>query len=125
MTSVQLIDRLVAIFPEFRPYWEAKNYGSFTLHGVFVVFTSFFYERHELLLADRVAALGTFVSECMAPDDDNLLDNAAATCFVENIAGMPCNHRISPYLTGPARRYWQYFGGQDAEVALAPEPRSE
>src|SRR5690242_10198269 len=35
----------------------------------------------------RSSALGVFVSECMAPADDGPLDNAAATCFVENIAG--------------------------------------
>lgn len=112
MTSAQLLDRLAALFPEFRPYWDANNYGSSTLHGVFEVFTGYFQERHESLPADRVAALGQFVSECMAADDDNRLDNAAATGFVENIAGEPCDSRLSPHLTGPARRYWQYWGGR-------------
>lgn len=119
--SVQLLDRLAALFPEFRPYWEANHYGSFTLHGVFMVFTFFFRAHHGSLPADRVAVLGEFVTECMAPDDDNLLDNAAATCFVENIAGEPCDRQLSPHLTGPARRYWQYWGGQDTGPSAAPD----
>ena len=120
MTPQALLDRLVDLFPDFREYWSGpSNYsrnddGSFTLHGVFIEFTHFFRERHAALPADRVAALGAFVSECMAPADDGPLDNAAATCFVENIAGEPCDRNLSPHLTGEARRYWLAWGGQDA-----------
>jgi hypothetical protein len=118
-----LLDRLVALVPDFRTYWDNPGNcfrghdGSFTLHGVFAEFTSFYEERHAGLPADRVAALGAFVSECMAPADDGPLKNAAATCFVENIAGEPCDRQLSPHLTGEARRYWQAWGGRDEPAA--------
>jgi hypothetical protein len=118
MTPQSLLDRLVALFPDFRAYWDdpGNNFrdddGSFTLHGVFCQFTSFYKERYAALPAERIAALGAFASECMAPADDSPLDNAAATCFVENIAGEACDRKLSPHLTGEARRYWQAWGGR-------------
>jgi hypothetical protein len=93
MTPQELLERLVALFPDFRARWDdpgncfRNDDGSFTLHGVFAEFTGFFRARHVALPVDRIAALGAFVSDCMAPADDGPLDNAAATCFVENIAG--------------------------------------
>jgi hypothetical protein len=120
MTPQALLDRLADLFPDFRGYWNdpgncsRNDDGSFTLYGVFAEFTGFFRERHAALPADRVAALGAFVSECMAPADDGPLDNAAATGFVETIAGEPCDRDLSPHLTGEARRYWLAWGGQDA-----------
>ena len=129
MTPQALLDRLVALFPDFRAYWvdpgnsPRDEDGSFTLHGVFVEFTGFFRDRHAALPADRIAALGAFVSECMAPADDGPLDNAAATCFVENIAGEPCDRELSPHLTGEARRYWQAWGGRGEPVAAPDRPR--
>jgi hypothetical protein len=118
MSPRALIDRLVALFPDFRAYWDdtencyRDDDGSFTLHGVFAEFTSFYRERHARLPADRVAALGAFVSECMAPGDDGPLSNAAATCFVENIVGEPCDRNLSPHLSGEAKRYWLAWGGR-------------
>jgi len=128
MTPQALLDRLVALFPDFRAHWDDPDncfrdeHGSFTLHGVFAEFTGFFRERRAVLPADRVAALGAFVSECMAPADDRPLVNAAAICFVENIAGDPCDRELSPHFTGEARRYWLAWGGKDAEPGAAPAP---
>lgn len=128
MTPQSLLNRLVDLFPDFRTYWDApgncclNDDGSFTLHGVFSKFTGFFRERHTALPADRVAALGAFVSECIAPADDGPLDNAAATCFVENIACEPCDRELSPHLTGEARRYWRARSGR-AIAGAGTEPR--
>jgi hypothetical protein len=124
MTPQDLLDRLTALFPDFRAYWDdpgncfRDDDGPYTLHGVFAEFTGFFRERHAVLPHDRIAALGTFVSECMAPANDGPLDNAAATCFVENIAGEPYDRELSSHLTGEARRYWQAWGGS-AEASEA------
>jgi hypothetical protein len=123
MTPQALLDRFVALFPDLRAFWDdAGNYsrnddGSFTLHGVFAQLTDFFRERHAALPPDRVAALAAFVSECMAGNDDGPLDNAAATCFVENIAGEPCDRELAPHLTGEAKRYWQYWCSAETDAA--------
>jgi hypothetical protein len=117
MTSQALLDKLFALFPDFRAYWDdpancfrGKD-GSFTVHGVFAQFSGFYQERHATLPSDRVEALGTFVSACMESSDKRL-DNAAGTCFVENIAGEPCDRELSQHLTGEARRYWRAWGGR-------------
>jgi hypothetical protein len=113
MSPQELVDRLAATFPEFRQYWDnpgncfRNDDGSFTLHGVFSEFTSYFRERHKSFRPDQVAALGAFVSDCMAPDDDSDLDNAAATCFVENIAGEECDRELARHLARPARKYFE------------------
>ena len=48
----------------------------------------------------------------MDSGDENL-DNAAGTCFVENIAGEPCDRELARHLSGEARRYWRYWGGHE------------
>jgi|SRR5579883_2004880 len=127
MTPRALLDRLVDLVPDFRASWDDPGNcfryddGSFTLHGVFAAFSHFFRERHAVLPADRVAALGAFVSGCMATGDNGPLDNAAATCFVGNIAGEPSDRELAPYLTGEAKRYWHAWGGR-AEPGAAADP---
>ena len=124
MTPQALLDRLVALFPDFRAYWDdpgncfREDDGAFTLHGVFAEFTGFFRQLHSSLSAERVAALGAFVSECMASADADL-DNAAATCFVENIAGDECDRELARHLSGEARKFWQASGGR-AEADTDP-----
>jgi hypothetical protein len=43
------------------------------------------------------------------------LDNAAATCFVENIAGEECDRDLRGHLFGPALDYWRAWGGRKSE----------
>ena len=117
MTPQVLLDYIISLFPDFTAYWDdpgnwfRADDGSFTLCGVFFEFTAFFRERFEVLPRDRVATLGAFISECMASADADL-DNAAATCFVENIAGEECSHDLALYLTGEAREYYRAWGGR-------------
>src|SRR5262245_46285110 len=114
MTPQALLDRLVALFPEFRARWDNTGNcfrgddGTFGLHGVFAEFTGFFRERYKSLPAERVATLGAFVSECMASADADL-DNAVATCFLENVAGEECDRELARHLSGEARGYWQVW----------------
>ena len=118
MTPHVLLDRLVALFPDFRAYWDdpgncfRNDDGSFSLHGAFAEFTSFFRERHKSLPSGRIAALGAFVSDCIASADGDL-NNAAATCFVENVAGEDCDRELARHLVGEARKYWKAWGGRD------------
>jgi hypothetical protein len=44
---------------------------------------------------------------------DAALDNAAATCFLEDIAGDECDRELARHLTGEARRYWRAWGGRE------------
>jgi hypothetical protein len=120
MAPAALVERVVALFPEFQAHWDDPSNcfrdddGKFTLHGVFAVFTHFFKDRHASLPPDRIAALGAFVSHCMESGSEDL-GNAAATCFVENIAGEGCDRELSRHLTGAARTYWRFWSGNDGD----------
>jgi hypothetical protein len=102
-----LLERLVAVVPEFGPFWDDPGNcfrgddGSFNAYGVFAELASFLPER--MTLGER-AALGALVSECAGRDDD--LGNAACTCFIECVAGRPAGAGLLPYLTGCARDYY-------------------
>jgi hypothetical protein len=108
---------LVEIFPDFGPYWDdpgncfREDNGAFTLHGMFSEFTAYLREHHGSFNGEQIAALGRFVSDCMASKDE-ILDNAAATCFVENIANEECGRVLGRHLSGEARKYWQACGGR-------------
>jgi hypothetical protein len=114
-TPRELLDRLVALFPEFAAYWDSPENcfrnrdGTFTRHGAFAQFSIFFGECYEWLPADRVAALAALLTECMAsPDSD--LGNAAATCFLENVAGERFHQDFRRYLSGEPLKYYSYWG---------------
>jgi hypothetical protein len=113
-TPRALLDRLVALFPEFAAYWDSPGNcfrdddGSFTLHGAFAQFSFFFDECYEWLPADRVAALAAFLTECLAsPHSD--LDNAAVTCFLENVAGERFHHDFRRYLSGEPLKFYSQW----------------
>jgi hypothetical protein len=116
MTPQGLLDRLDELFPDFRAHWaDPKNCFrdddfAFTLHGVFAEFSDFFRDRYQSLSVDRVADLGAFVSECVGSPDAEL-NNAAATCFVENIAGEDCAREVARHFTGDALKYFRSWGG--------------
>ncbi len=117
MTPQELLSRLVSLVPDFAAYWDdpgncyRPDDGSFTVCGVFAEFTDFFREAYEALPPDTIAALGSFISECMASSDADL-HNAAATCFVENIAAEACDRELARHLTGEARDYCRAWGGR-------------
>jgi hypothetical protein len=119
-TPQALLDHLTVMFPEFRDDWNrppnchCADDGTFTLHGVFAQFTGFFKNHVASFTQDRIAALANFVNNCMASGDE-ALDNAAATCFVENIAGEDCARTIAPYFNGDALIYFERWGGVPTE----------
>jgi hypothetical protein len=121
MIPQALLDRLVELFPGFEAYWNGSlncsrhEDGTFTLHGVFIEFSHFFREHYAKFASDRIAMLGAFISQCMSSNDDDL-DNAAATCFIENIANEKCGEALAQYLTGEARSYLQAWADCDSDA---------
>jgi hypothetical protein len=102
MTPQALLERLVELFRDFRAHWDdplncwRDDDGSFNTFRVFAEFTAYVRERHAGLARARVKAVGDLVSECMSSADVDL-DNAAATCIRENMAGEPCEGFFLPY----------------------------
>jgi hypothetical protein len=113
VTADDILKELIAIFPDFAAYWETENYfreddGSFNAHGAFAHFTGYFREQHSTMSKEQLQALGTLITQC---DGDDASENAAYTCFLENIAGDAEDAMIAPYLSPKAiefMNYWRY-----------------
>lgn len=111
MTAQTILSRLVALFPEFAAAWDSpdnnfrQDDGSFTGCGVFAEFSHYFRDGYERFSSDQVNAIGRFVTECMASADVELRD-AAATCFLENVAGERFSTDFRPHLKEDALRFY-------------------
>ena len=111
-TPEDVVQRLVAVFPAFGPYWAAddlfKTDGAFTFCGVFSTFSFFVRDEFERLPVGSLRALGEFLEECMA-EPGSEIDNAAATCFLENLSGEPLSPVLKAFLTGNPLRFFEQF----------------
>jgi hypothetical protein len=109
-SPADLLARLIVLFPEFGRYWESPgNYfrnddGGPAFCGVFAEFSHFFREWFESLPDDRVRDFAKLLSECMSAP--TALDEAAATCFLENVSGEPCSQPLGKHLFGRAREFF-------------------
>jgi hypothetical protein len=75
---------------------------------VFSEFGHYFKDHYEQLPKARVAELGRFVTECVASADTELGD-AAATCFLENVAGERFGPDFRQHLSGEALKFFVYW----------------
>jgi len=114
MTPQAILERLVALFPEFAAHWDdpgncfREDDGSFNSYGVFAEFSGFFRDRYEQLSPDQLGALGQLVSDWAGSPDDELA-NAVATCFLEHVACERFSRGFRQHLSGEALRYYQLW----------------
>ena len=117
MTPGAVRDRLIAILPGFGPYWDDPEEtcyrgddGSFTTCGVLMDCSHYLRVNYETLTREQRRALAAFADECMTPPGTDL-DNAMATCFLENLTGERFSADLQAYLSGEALDYFRAFGG--------------
>jgi hypothetical protein len=102
--------RLVSILPAFEAYWQSpgnvfgNNSQDPTLCGVFSACSHYVREHVSELSPGQASELGAFVTECMS-EPGTTLDEAAATCFLENLAHEPGAELLMPHLSGHALRF--------------------
>jgi hypothetical protein len=114
MTPDELVARLVGLFPEFAEQWNApgnlfrEDDGSFTACGAFAEFSHFVHDRYEELPDERLQALGWILAECMA-DPESDLDEATATCFLENVAAERFHEDFKRFLIGRPLEFYAQF----------------
>jgi len=116
LTPEQVHSRLIQILPDFAAYWDSpdnlfrEDNGSLTLWGVFAECSHFVRDRYEKLSKDQLCQLGRFVNECMALTDTDL-DNAVATCLLENLSFERFSKDFEQYLGGEALNFYRQFQG--------------
>jgi hypothetical protein len=104
---LELRDRLFAIFPDFRSTWEVEDNefiegGSFTYHGLMFMFRDYFTVRIDQLSEKQVRALADIFNEAVLEDDD--LENAVSTVFLEHMHQLRVSKLFRPFLTAQAKR---------------------
>ncbi len=111
-----VLRRLIEILPGFGSYWDLPdNYsrdedGGFSLCGVFTECSHFAHENYEQLTVRERAELARFIGDCMI-EPGSFLDEAAATCFLENLTFEPYSEDFMRHLEGEARSFYRGFQG--------------
>ena len=115
-----LLVQLIAIVPRFEAYWRLDDNlavdddGSYSLHGVCAELSGFFRESHFDLSRSQIKHLFGFVEDQLVDDssEENDLDNALCTCFLENISSEACGEAARPFMGPKSRRYfdnWHHY----------------
>ena len=113
MQSSEIHDRLVEILPAFRDYWDSpENYfreddSSFTECGVFAECSHYVTDYFDSFTVRQIEALGRFISQCMETEPESTLADAAATCFLENLARESFFDTLTEHLSGGALSYYR------------------
>jgi hypothetical protein len=114
MTPDELVGRLVELFPDFAAHRdeaerESGETGPPTLCRTFTEFSEYFCECYEELPPTRLQALGWVLAECMA-DPDSELEEATATCFLENVAAERFHADFERFLIGRPLEFYAQWG---------------
>jgi hypothetical protein len=106
METHSLISLLDQAVPGFRAYAESDDnlFQRDSAHGVLAACSHFVTDRS--IPAGAWRPLADFMNEVVGSSDADL-DNAACTCFLENLASP--NHPLAPHLRGEALAYWQQW----------------
>lgn len=113
MTTDMLIEsEILEMFPEFKDRWGSEDNlfrednGSFTLCGLFAEFSHFVRERLFDFNQDRKSTLFAKVETWIASDSSEL-NEAVATCFLENLTGEELSSELRPLLGPKSLEYFE------------------
>ena len=97
-----LINNINEIAPGFAEYAESANnaFEIGAVHGIFAAFSHFVCKEN---CHHDWKNIGTYINSVVDGSNSDL-DNAACTCFIENIARS--GHPIEVHLSGCANKYW-------------------
>jgi len=94
-------DFLVKIFPSFAEEWE-EDEECLGVHNVFGHFTDYFSCNQKSFSPEQLAILGDFINKSVRNDD--VVENAISTCFLEHLVQIGGNRILMPYLDDLAKK---------------------
>ena len=108
MDADALVSRLEQALPGFRIYVEseANLFDRSSAHRIFAACSHYVRERSVSPMAWQ--SLATLVNGIVGSSDAEF-DNAACTCFLENLA--ETGHPLARLLRGEALTFWQQWAG--------------
>jgi hypothetical protein len=118
---------LLSLCPDFAAVWDdecdlwTSDDGTFAVHGVFAVFSHYVAGRLTHGADPELRKVFEYV-ESKLMDDDSEVENAACTCFLENLMNrvpetIPPGHLV-PFLGPKSRRFcraWDQWCGMQTE----------
>ena len=112
MTPSNIVEVLSQVVPGFGDHWSTGESlfigedGEFASAGVFAECSHFVRENFSALPATSLSELGEFLSNCMEERFGDDIANAAASCFLENLAGEPFHQEFAVHLRPVARKFY-------------------
>lgn len=105
--------QLCELFPTFRDEWAEENappedglfdgvYYEWTHHAVLSAFLGFFAQHHDAFTEVQLRRLGDWINNAVTNDDE--IENAVATCFLEHMRQVRINRILAPYLSRQAKQ---------------------
>jgi len=101
MTPQELREWLVTVFPSFQKEWDEEE-DCHSLHQVFMLFAPYFGSNAQAFTEIQLTALGDLINRAVRNDDD--LENAISTCFLEHLHQVNPDKVMSPHLSNQAKR---------------------
>ena len=115
----EMLAALTQMFPDFDHYWrtegcflEESGWSDTPYHSLCGDFSS--YIREHILSFDdaKMHQLCDYIEQFVIEDgDEEEIDNAVCTCFLENIGGNPIENQLRPYLKPKSLRFHQGWHG--------------
>jgi hypothetical protein len=128
MSNAEAIKKeLISLCPDFAKVWNDEcclwtgEGGLFTVHGVFAVFSHYISDRLASGTDPNLRIVFEYV-ESKLTDDNSEVDDAACTCFLENLMNRVPEtippQRLVPFLGPKSRRFcraWDQWCGVKTE----------
>jgi hypothetical protein len=120
-------DTLGRLLPGFCSHWAKGDSlfitpsGEFTVHGVFAECSHFVRENFDSMPPETVQGLAEFLSDCLEGKAGADFDSAAATCFLENLAGEPFHRAFAIQLRPAARQFYDSVLGSNESLERTHE----
>ena len=111
-TPQDLAELLGSVVPGFSSHLKQRrslfsdDNGTLTAHGLFAECSHFVRDHFDELPVSSVLDLANFISDCLDGAFGPALDNAAATCFLENLAGESFHAKFALLLRPKARSFY-------------------
>jgi hypothetical protein len=109
----ETLRQLYAIFPAFESSWAHEQapaqdglvdgvYYEWSHQAVLTSFLEYFSMSYRSFSEKQLRAFGDWINAAVADDDD--LENAVSTCFLEHSRQVGINRALAPYLSPEAKR---------------------
>lgn len=105
-TSKQLVEKLIAIFPEFDEEWDhGEGFGyendDFSAHSVFLTFNPVSTKLLDNATEKQTKNFCDLINSLVDEGGDS--ENAVSTCFLEHATQLKVRKKIKPFLSAKAK----------------------